>query len=142
MAKVGRPRKYESPEEMQKAINAYFEACIGTKVPTTVCGLALALGFAQRKSLLDYEGYGEEFCNTVKRAVTTIEANYESMLSRAAQVAGPIFALKNMGWKDVYEEKKVVTELPATEQELEQLLKERRELRLRAEKAGNGICDG
>jgi len=96
----GRPRRYPTLELMQKAVDAYFETCIVAKVPTTVCGLALALGFAQRKSLFDYKGYGEEFCNIIKKAITTIEANYESMLSRSTQVAGPIFALKNMGWRD------------------------------------------
>ena len=43
----GRPRKYDTPEQMQVAIDAYFDE---PKLHT-VCGLALHLGFAQRKSL-------------------------------------------------------------------------------------------
>ena len=53
----GRPRKFGTPEEMQIVIDKYFE----DNPKPTICGLALALGFAQRKSLLNYEGYGEEF---------------------------------------------------------------------------------
>ena len=94
----GRPRKYSTPEEMQKAIDKYFE----DHPKPTICGLALALGFAQRKSLLNYEGYGEEFCNTVKRAKLIIEESYEQEL-RSSHVAGPIFALKNFNWSDKQE---------------------------------------
>ena len=91
----GRPRKFSTPEEMQMAIDKYFE----DHPKPTICGLALALGFAQRKSLLNYEGYGEEFCNTVKRAKLIIEDSYEQEL-RGSHVAGPIFALKNFKWSD------------------------------------------
>ena len=52
----GRPRKYSTPEEMQIVIDQYFD----DHQKPTICGLALALGFAQRKSLLNYEGYGKE----------------------------------------------------------------------------------
>ena len=45
----GRPRKYSTPEEMQIVIDKYFE----DNPKPTICGLALALGFAQRKSLLN-----------------------------------------------------------------------------------------
>ena len=94
----GRPRKFSTPEEMQTAIDKYFE----DHPKPTICGLALALGFAQRKSLLNYEGYGEEFCNTVKRAKLIIEDSYEQEL-RGSHVAGPIFALKNFKWSDKQE---------------------------------------
>ncbi len=94
----GRPRKYSTPEEMQTVIDKYFE----DNPKPTICGLALALGFAQRKSLLNYEGYGEEFCNTIKRAKLKIEESYEQEL-RSNHVAGAIFALKNFKWKDKQE---------------------------------------
>ena len=91
----GRPRKYSTPEEMETVIYKYFE----DNPKPTICGLALAVGFAQRKSLLNYEGYGKEFCNTVKRAKLIIEDSYEQEL-RGNHVAGPIFALKNFKWSD------------------------------------------
>lgn len=96
--KGGRPRKYESVAEMQKAIDEYFNA--GNK--TTICGLALHLGFNSRQSLLNYEGYGEEFLDTIKHAKSRIEAYYEEHLTEP-NVAGSIFALKNFGWKDKIE---------------------------------------
>ena len=76
-------------------IDKYFE----DNPKPTVCGLALALEFAQRKSLLNYEGYGKEFCNTIKRARLVIEESYEQDL-RGNHVAGAIFALKNFNWSD------------------------------------------
>ena len=91
----GRPRMYSTPDEMQTVIDKYFE----DNPKPTICGLALALGFAQRKSLLNYEGYGEEFCNTIKRAKLKIEDSYEKEL-RSNHVAGAIFALKNFDWSD------------------------------------------
>ena len=83
---------------MQKAIDAYFDSTD----TITVCGLALALGFSQRKSFLDYEGYGPEFCNTIKAAKLRVEAAYEERLA-GGNAAGPIFALKNFGWTDKQE---------------------------------------
>jgi hypothetical protein len=94
----GRPRKYSTPEEMQTVIDKYFE----DNPKPTICGLALALGFAQRKSLLNYEGYGKEFCNTIKRAKLIIEEGYEQDL-RSKYVTGAIFALKNFNWSDKQE---------------------------------------
>ena len=83
---------------MQKAIDAYFDSTD----TITVCGLALALGFSQRKSFLDYEGYGVQFCNTIKAAKLRVEAAYEERLA-GGNAAGPIFALKNFGWTDKQE---------------------------------------
>jgi len=91
----GRPRKYDSPEEMQAAIDRYFDE---TERPT-VCGLAIALGFTSRADLIRYEGYSEDFCYAIKRAKLRIEASYEEGLI-GPHPAGCIFALKNFGWRD------------------------------------------
>ena len=95
---VGRPRKYKSPGEMQKAIDAYFEGT--TKL--TVTGLALYLGFTSRADLIRYEGYSEKFYYAIKRAKLRIEAYYEEHLVESG-AGGAIFALKNFGWKDKLE---------------------------------------
>lgn len=103
----GRPPLYDTVQELEEKINKYFnEECIPETIGEhiiwnypTVCGLALYLGFAQRKSLLDYKGRSDDFCNTIKRAVTVIENSYEQRLSMN-NATGSIFALKNMGWKD------------------------------------------
>lgn len=94
---VGRPRKYATPEQMQAAIDEYFD----TEEEPTVTGLALHLGFTTRDALYSYHGYGTEFSDIVKRARLRVECRYEKNLShKGLHAAGSIFALKNMGWKD------------------------------------------
>lgn len=100
---------------MQAAIDDYFEPLTdmyeqkngilvkqGQKKETrqnpTITGLAYHLGFESRQSLYDYEDI-EEFSCIVKRARLRVEMGYEESL-RGNNVAGSIFALKNMGWKD------------------------------------------
>lgn len=102
MAKRGRPRKYKNAADMQKAVEKYFEEAKLEQRPPTVCGLALHLGFVQRKSFLDYEGYDDEpeFCNIIKKAKTKIEQTHEEQLSGNQKPTGHIFWLKNYGWKD------------------------------------------
>ncbi|CAB4140100.1 DNA-packaging protein gp3, partial [uncultured Caudovirales phage] len=108
---------YKTAEEMEAAIQDYFENGITTRtvivgkgenkqsvelpVPT-ITGLVLHLGFESRQSFYDYEEK-PEFTYTVKRARTLIEKEYEEMMQTASTPAGAIFALKNMGWKDKQE---------------------------------------
>jgi hypothetical protein len=93
---VGRPPKYDTPEQMKEAIDAYFD---NTPVATqTITGLVLALGFSDRQSLYDYQEK-DEFTCIIKAARTRVEHSYEISL-RGQNVTGAIFALKNMGWKD------------------------------------------
>lgn len=93
---MGRPRIYQSPEELEKVCDDYFDSLNGSKPTTT--GLALALGFCERKSLYDYADR-PEFLHTIKKALLRVESGYEQALF-GNSVAGSIFALKNMGWKD------------------------------------------
>jgi len=104
-AKVGRPPKFKTPEEMQTLIDGYFSACDETKRPYTVPGLALAMGFSSRSSLFDYATRNaghEEFAATLKRAKLRIEAQrVEALVSCRGNAAGMIFDLKNnFGWRD------------------------------------------
>lgn len=101
----GRPPLFNSDTELQEAVDKYF-SLLGDK-PATITGLALALGFESRQSLYDYEDR-EEFSYTVKRARLKIECEYEQKLS-GNSVTGPIFALKNLGWKDKSEVEQKVT---------------------------------
>lgn len=112
---VGRPPMFESVEEMQKLIDAYFEECDGKVLtdedgnpirnkdgkiirddrrPYTITGLALALGFNSRTSLLDYEGK-EEFLNTIKRAKSRVERYAEERLYDKNGSNGAKFSLAN-----------------------------------------------
>lgn len=98
----GRPRVFDSADEMQAAIDGYFSLLKETKGKSTVTGLALALGFESRQSIYDYKESGE-FSYIIKRALLQVENGYEERLSEN-NVTGAIFALKNMGWKDKTEQ--------------------------------------
>ncbi len=91
----GRPRIFNTDEELQIAIQSYFDENEGA---FTITGLALHLGFESRQSFYDYEKEGE-FSYTIKKARLTVEAFYESKLL-SNNSTGAIFALKNFGWKD------------------------------------------
>lgn len=108
MAKVGRPRMYETPEDMQKNIDLYFTDCQKRReenplsAPPTLSGLSYHLGFEDRESFINYANY-DEFSRTVKRAKLRIENILEEMLFMPS-CTGTIFNLKNnFGWKDKHE---------------------------------------
>lgn len=103
--KVGRPLKFETVEELESKINAYFETT--PKDEWTITGLAIALD-TFRKVLMDYESgkYDDEdreFSNTVKKAKHLVENSYEIDLKKHGR-SGTIFALKNFDWKDKTEQ--------------------------------------
>jgi hypothetical protein len=115
---MSRELKYKTVEELEKAIDAYFEECkdkvikdedgnivtdkSGNPVllqnPPTVSGLALFLGFEDRQSIYDYKNRGEFSC-TIKRAIMRI-ANYAEQHLYIGKATGAIFWLKNHGWAD------------------------------------------
>lgn len=125
---VGRPLKFETPEELDSKVDEYFEWIKGERNPEkptgelkqpsigyyvrepidpTITGLTLFLGFSDRQSFRDY-GERDKFSCSIKRAHCRIEQCYEENL-RGNNVAGPIFALKNLGWKDKTEQDLHVT---------------------------------
>ncbi|HEC66340.1 MAG TPA: hypothetical protein ENI23_13715 [bacterium] len=122
--KVGRPPKYDSPEELQEKILDYFKECPDTKttyfklkdeviekvIPClTISGLMLYLGFDSRQSFYAYEKK-PEFSYTIKKARTFIEKTYEMQL-QSGNPTGAIFALKNFGWTDKQEiEQRIISE--------------------------------
>lgn len=103
---MGRKPTFASAEEMQEKIDAYFESCEpellrdgdGTPMlnkngepvyvggrPMTIQGLALALGFTSRQSLLNYKAK-REFVDTVTRARLRVEQYAaERLFDRDAQ---------------------------------------------------------
>ena len=102
MSDIGRPPKFTSAEEMQKAIDAYFSSCLVSEKPLTISGLAYALDMST-ESLRRY-GEKDAFCATVKRAKQKVEIYLEERLDSAAPT-GAIFNLKNnFGWKDKTEQ--------------------------------------
>ena len=95
----GRPRKYASPDELQTAIDMYFDEADAP----TVTGLALALGFLSRQALINYEGYDAQFHDALKIAKLRVENSYEEAMRQKGRPTGEIFALKNFGWSDKQE---------------------------------------
>lgn len=120
--KVGRPPKYNSKEEIQEKIDAYFKECAGTVLtdkdgmpmldkygmpiivgakPLTITGLAIALGFNSRQTLLNYQDK-EEFMDTITRAKAIVEQYAEERLFDKDGANGAKFSLANNfeGWKE------------------------------------------
>lgn len=119
---VGRPPKYTSKEQIEELIELYFKSCEGEILrnqdgepilnkygmpirinarPPTITGLAYALGFSTRKSLLDYQGK-IEFVNTITRAKMRVEQYTEERLFDRDGVNGAKFSLANnfQGWTE------------------------------------------
>lgn len=110
---VGRPPMFKTAEELQAKVDEYFvsgmnvrevvvgrgenETVIQIPIPT-ITGLVLFCGFCDRISFYDMEKL-PKFTYTIKRARTMIEQRYEEAM-QGKNPAGPIFALKNLGWSD------------------------------------------
>lgn len=110
----GRPALYTDPIVLEKKIEEYFNGgankrtiIIGkgenkqtVEIPIiTITGLCYFLGFESRQSFYDYEN-NVVFSYIIKKARLRVEMQYEEMLQMDVSAAGPIFALKNMDWKD------------------------------------------
>jgi hypothetical protein len=93
--KIGRPRIWNTAEEMELAIEAYFEQY----KPPTITGLALFLGYACRQSFYDAAKL-DGFSDTIKRARARCEEYAENELFNNPRPTGAIFWLKNAGWSD------------------------------------------
>lgn len=119
---MARPLKYNTVDELQAAIDQYFEDCRGRPLldecgdprldkhgnpiivgahPPTVTGLAYALGFSSRQSLLNYQGR-KQFVDAVTRAKLYIESYTEERLFDRDGVNGAKFSLANnfKGWRE------------------------------------------
>ena len=119
---MGKHKTYTAAKQMQKLIDEYFKNCKGTYIkdddgsvltdkhgkpimsnetPPTITGLALALGFNSRQTLLNYAG-DPEFVDTITRAKAMVEAYAEKRLYDRDGANGAKFSLANnfKGWKD------------------------------------------
>ena len=97
---AGRPLKFKTDEELQEAINNYFEYCKQYKKPETIAGLAYHLG-VERKTIYNYENR-DEFLLTIKKARDRILAGLEEALFKEGK-SGQIFLAKNYGYSDKQE---------------------------------------
>lgn len=108
--KGGRPKAFNSVEEMQEKINKYFKYCDSKSEilpdgrykykPYTISGLCVYLDVS-RDTLCEYEKL-DEYSDTIKKAKKKIE-NWleENSLAGLTNPTVSIFNLKNnFGWKD------------------------------------------
>ena len=102
---AGRPPKYESPEELEKAVEAYFDECVIKKDIPIQSGLAYSLGFASRQSLYDY-AQKEQYSYIIGRA----KLRCEDELNQAALKgeANPSIAKLNLATNYGYSEKQMI----------------------------------
>lgn len=98
---VGRPRKYDSPEDMQEAIDAYFAGCKESGDIPLQSGLALCLGFASRQSLYDYSQI-EKFSYILDEARLRCEDALSQMAlkNKANSVIAKLHLAANYGYSD------------------------------------------
>ena len=112
---MARKPRYESVEQLEEKIEAYFESCKGEilrdedghivfnqkdgtpvwvgRKPPTIPGLALALGFSSKQSLYNYKAR-KEFMDSISRAQTRVEQyTAERLFDRDSQ-RGAQFALE------------------------------------------------
>jgi hypothetical protein len=128
MPRRGHPPIFETPEQLEDAIDEYFKTT-GVKpvlseidgipvvvtdpkgrpvfrtVPPTTTGLALHLGFISRLSLYDQAKRKDQpvaFSNAIKRAISHIESYHEANLTlgTGGVSVGSMFWLKNHQWSD------------------------------------------
>lgn len=122
----GAPPKYKDVSEIEGLIDNYFKECEGEPFlnedgqplttekgavlykkppkPLTVTGLALALGFNSRQSLLNYQDK-PDFMDTITRAKSRVEEYAEKRLFDKDGANGAKFSLANnfRGWSEKQE---------------------------------------
>ena len=94
---AGRPPKWTSPEEVWNLAESYFTEREAQGKPITITGLAYHLD-TTRETLCSYQ-HKDEFTDTISKLKLRVERFAEDRLYEGA-ATGPIFALKNFGWKD------------------------------------------
>lgn len=106
-------------DEGKQIVNKYGCPCwIKPPKPPTVTGLALALGFASRQALLNYQAK-KEFNDTITRAKSRVEEYAESRLFDRDGSNGAQFSLRNnfKGW-NIDNEQKLEIELLKLESQI------------------------
>ena len=108
----GRPAKYKNSKEIEEVYAGYELYCFDNRLPITITGACLFMGFSSRQSFYDY-GKKKAFSYTIKRIHLAVENYYETLLHNGKNPGGPIFALKNLGWTDVHRiDKNIKHEIP------------------------------
>ena len=119
-SRAGRPPLYNTPEELRKAVDLYFDRCEGEPaidengtpvtdrrgvvkmvgaVPPTLSGLSYSLGYADRRIFTRQKYRGAEFANVVMYARLRVEQAAEERLFDRDGYRGAAFMLRAcFGW--------------------------------------------
>ena len=103
------PRRFETPDDLQKAIDKYFKTYEENGRPLTLSGLAVFCG-CNRDTILTYASGtydvdGVDYSGALKKAMAFIEQDKsEKALTGVYNTVFSIFDLKNNhGWRDRHE---------------------------------------
>lgn len=94
----GHPRKFSSPEEIDKLSTAYFKEMDSLEKPYTITGLAESLGtfrivlISYEKG--DYDTDDKKYSDAIKRAKAKVERYAEEAVY--SKTAGAVFTLVNL----------------------------------------------
>lgn len=99
---VGRPRLFNTVEELEQKIQEFYDYCELKEVPLTFERLATFIG-VDRKTIYNYS-QKDEFFPSIKRVRDKIQADImERGMSGAINPTFGIFCLKNYGYTDKQE---------------------------------------
>jgi len=112
---VGRPRIWNTPEELIEAGMRYFEWADDVyKGKYAEADMRLFLGFHNRTSYSEYK-HNPEFSNAIYILESIMEGDTEKKLMWAGSTQGAIFKLKNKhGWKDETTQHQTLTNVTAS----------------------------
>lgn len=106
MVDIWKAKPPQTPKEMEERCQEYFEECDVSGKPYAITGVALVLG-VNRRTLLkwrnDLTPQSKYFWRKaiIKKALLKCEDYTVQYLYKGGMSpAGPIFALKNYGWRD------------------------------------------
>lgn len=84
---AGRPKKFKTVEDMQKAIDKYLNGQRAIEKQPSIQGLCLSLGFTARQSLINYTKRNEEFKPLIDNAKDLIYKQSSNHRRRKARVS-------------------------------------------------------
>ena len=94
---VGKPRKFETVQELQECLDAYKKYLTENNRPPTIAGLAYYTG-VDRHTIYNYEKQDEYF-HTIKNFRDWVLMTYEEEAIVKGN-GGIVFMLKNYGYTD------------------------------------------
>lgn len=111
--RIGKPKKYPTPEELAYQALEYFEWCGATKNKVTFAGLRVYIDFS-RQDWHNYKTNYPDYFDTMSYIENLLEAEWEAKLGWAGSTQGAIFWLKNKaGWKDESTQNQNITQVTA-----------------------------